>query len=246
MFFLFFFLALGIFFLSKTAFGQGLTGVFEQLVLPLQRSTFTNSHTEKLTPERELQAENTKLKTQLAELNQLKKENNALRDQFKSETQNSRKLLPAQIIGNKDDDIVIDKGSSDGVNAGSVLIVNNNLVGRVTTVTAHRAVGELLTNTDTSFTVKTSKTSALGIGRGEGGGSVVIDNVVLSDKLEKDDIVITKGDIDANGKGYPPGLVVGKIVSVNKKASALFQAAEVAPLVDFNRMDTVFVMAEGK
>ena len=126
MFFLFFVLALGIFLLSKTAFGQGFTGLLEEMVLPLQRTAFLSSRSDTMTPEATLREENAKLKTQLAAMNSLKKENSALQNQFKTVTPNPKKLLPAQIIGNKSDNIVIDKGSSDGVSAGSVLVVNNS------------------------------------------------------------------------------------------------------------------------
>lgn len=70
----------------------------------------------------------------------------------------------------------------------------------------------------------------------------MLDNVVLAEGLEKDDLVSTKGDTDENGLGFPPDLVVGKIVSVNKKASNLFQSADIRSLVDFNKLETVFVI----
>jgi rod shape-determining protein MreC len=69
-------------------------------------------------------------------------------------------------------------------------------------------------------------------------------NVVLSEKLEKDDLVRTKGDVDERGQGFPPDLIVGKIISVNKQPSALFQSAEVKSLVDFSRLSTVFVITQ--
>ena len=71
---------------------------------------------------------------------------------------------------------------------------------------------------------------------------MVLDNVVLSDTIENTDLVETKGDVDANGNGYPPHLIVGKILSVNKKTSALFQSALVGSLVDVSKLDVVFVM----
>ena len=62
------------------------------------------------------------------------------------------------------------------------------------------------------------------------------------EKLEKDDFVLTKGDVDSEGHGIPADLVIGKIVSVNKKASNLFQSASVQSLVDFSKLNMVFVM----
>ena len=71
----------------------------------------------------------------------------------------------------------------------------------------------------------------------------MIKNVVLSDKLTVSDLVLTKGDIDL-GRGYPPDLIVGKIVSVDKKASSLFQSAQVISLVDITRVPIVFIILE--
>ena len=67
-------------------------------------------------------------------------------------------------------------------------------------------------------------------------------NFVLSDKFEKGDVVVTKGNIDEQGNGIPPDLIVGKIISVHKNPSALFQTAEIESLVNVSRLDTVFIL----
>jgi rod shape-determining protein MreC len=242
----FFILAVVIFLFSGTSTGKHVAGFFEQQLLPLQKTLFHSFgyRSNQATPETRLHMENITLQTQLAKQEEVKKENNALRDQFKMTTPAPKQLLPAQIIGGKTDEIILDQGSVNGVKVGSVLIVNDNLVGRIVKVSAYRAIGELLTKSGTTFTVKTAKTAALGIMQGKGEGKLVLLNVVLADKLESNDLVMTKGDIDQSGKGFPPDLVVGKIIAVNKKASNLFQSAEVEPLVAFGKMETVFILTE--
>lgn len=243
---LFFFLAIGIFIFSATTAGQSVTGFFEQLSLPLQKTLISTigSGSNKNTPEARLREENIRLQTLLAKQEDLKKENNALRDQFKVTNPSPKQLVTAQIIGGKNDEIILDKGTASGIKNGSVLIIKNNVIGRVVRASVHRSVGELLTKSNVSFTAKTAKTSALGIVTGKGEEKLVLSNVVLADKLEKNDLVVSKGDLDQNGSGFPPNLVVGKIVAVNKKNSELFQSAEIEPLVEFGRMETVFVMIE--
>jgi rod shape-determining protein MreC len=243
---------------STTGFLRGLTGPFEQLAIPLQRSTLgmfqsfnTKSDTGDLS---KLRTENTKLIAQLSKQKELEKENQALRDQFQTESPSSLHLLPAQVIGMVSlvpgdtslDEITIDKGKRDGVHAGSVVIFKDNVVGKITQASEHIATVDLITHKGTLFTAETVKTSTLGIITSRGNNEVVLDNVVLSDKLENGDIVITKGNVDKNGSGYPPHLVVGKIASVNKKASALFQAAEIQSLVDFEKLSMVFVITDNK
>lgn len=243
-FFLFLFLAVILFFVSGTPSGKQITGVLEQMVTPLQRTIFTSIGTGSRIPasEERLMTEITKLQTQLAKFEDLKKENNALREQFETNEPAPKKLVPAQIIGGKSHEIILDKGSAEGIKTGDILIVKDNVIGKITTVSLHRSIGELVTKINVSFTAKTSKTSALGIMSGRDEKRLVLSNVVLSDKLEKNDLVVTKGDVDKSGKGFPPNLVVGKIISVYKKDSELFQSAEVEPLIDFGRLETVFVM----
>ncbi len=238
-FFFFFIVSLLIFFFLH----KSIAGVFENLTTPLQKMTFSIFHKsgDNKTEVEKLREENNRLLTELAHEKEIEKENTALRDQFKMTNISSRKLLPAQVIGGGNDEITIDRGSGEGVKMGDAIVVKDNLIGRVGRVSQHISLVDLLTKSDTSFTAQTSKTSALGVVSGKG-SEVILGNVVLSEKLEKNDIVVTKGDVDKPGKGFYPDLIVGKIISVNKKASALFQTAEIQSLVDLSRIEMVFVI----
>lgn len=244
-FIIFFIISFLLFIFASQGKLSGVTGFFEQLLLPMQRAGFSLSNpSDQPTTEASLREENRKLQTQIAKQEELKKENNALRDQFKTEKPSSRTLLPAKIIGNREEGFLLDKGTADGVNAGDVVVYKDNVVGKIGKASTHMSIVFLLMHKDISFTAQTVKTNSLGIVKGNGERVLILDNVVLSDKLEKGDVVITKGDVDDSGKGFPPDLLVGKVVSVNKKASALFQRAEVKSLVDFSRLETVFVMTQ--
>lgn len=179
---------------------------------------------------------------------QEQREMKALRDQFETTTIPSVKLLPAKIIGfegflpgvSRPTRLVLDRGKSDGVRVGQAVVVKNNLVGRVGKITENRSQVTLLTKSGWSFTGKTSKTNAQGLLVIEG-GDMLLKNVVLSDELSKKDLVVTKGDENIDGVGFPPDIVIGEIVSVDKKASALFQTARVRSFVDVVGLSTVFV-----
>lgn len=232
-----------VFFFAQRGAFSGLTGFFEQATVPLQRFTFGIFNPEgKLSEEEKLREENRNLLVQLAKQQELEKENRALHDQFEVTNPQPKELLPAKIIGRNNDQLVIDKGSKDGINKGTIVVYKDNLVGKVVKVSAHLSVVHLATHPAISFTAEAVKTETLGVINGRGGTSFVFGNVVLSDKLEKDDLIITRGDVDEHGQGLPPDLVVGKIISVNKQPSALFQSAEVKSLVDFSKLSTVFVL----
>lgn len=197
-----------------------------------------------LTPQEQIQKENNDLRMQLAKMQETARDNKALHDQFQTTNPSPRKLIAAAVIGRRQDELFIDKGDQDGIHAGDVVVVKDNLIGKVTKTTPYIAVVTLITNPSTSFTAETAKTAKIGVIKSQGGDSIIFDNVVLSDKLEKNDIVVTKGDVVLQSGGYPPKLVVGKIVSINKKASNLFQSAKVESLVDLSALQLVFVQVE--
>lgn len=242
-FFIFLVLSGIIFFFAQKGAFAGLTGFFEQVTIPLQRMTFGIFNSEgNQSPEEKLREENKVLLTQLAKQKELERENRALHDQFEVANPIPKQLLPAKIIGMSDDQILLDKGSDDSVSTGDVIVSKDNLVGKVVKVSKHVSVVHLVTHSGILFTAKALKTETTGVVKGGGGDGLIFGNVVLSEKLEKDDLVVTKGDVDEHGVGFPPDLVVGKIISVNKQPSALFQSAEVKSLVNFFKLSTVFVL----
>jgi rod shape-determining protein MreC len=237
----FFLLSLFIFFfLSKP-----IAGVLESVTVPIQRTLFgsVRKPAENKTDVEKLRDENSNLLIELAKQKELEKENKALRDQFNLSGVSSQTLLPAEIIGTGDGSFIIDKGSSDGVKKGNVIVVKDNLIGRVVDASSHVSVVHLVTKGDVLLSAQTAKTQTVGVIKGMG-DTMIFGNVVQSDKLDKGDVVITRGDVDKSGNGYPPHLVIGKITSVNKRASALFQVAEVKSLVDLSKVELVFVMTE--
>ncbi|MEK7571902.1 MAG: rod shape-determining protein MreC [Patescibacteria group bacterium] len=250
-FLLFFFLSLSVFLLARIGVLTPITGFFEQGTTSLQKGMFGFSHTTEKSDEITLlKEENRKLRTQLVQQSELKKENEAFRDQFAKTTLPAKKLIPATVIGllefipgeSVSTKMVIDKGSADGIIVGDVVVSEENLLGRVQQASVHLSIVSLISNHDSVITAKTQKTNALGLIQGQDSPSLLLGNVILSDKLEKNELVLTKGDVDQKGEGYPPDLIIGKIVSVNKKASDLFQGAQVQSLVDFLTLETVFIL----
>lgn len=250
-----FFLSLIIFFFSQRDWLKGVTGIIEGITLPIKQSSFRFFHSyyigDKNSELARLKDENRNLKLQVMKLGALEKDNRALRDQFFIGNPSPKNLLPVFIVGMPGflpgvsvlDKIIIDKGSEDKVKVGSSIVFKDNLVGRVVKTSSHLSVVYLLNNKEISFMAKTVKTSALGVVKGTG-GSLVLGNVLLSDTLQRGDMVVAKGDMQADGRGYPPDLVVGKIVSVNKKASSLFQSAEIESLLDVSKLEMVFVVID--
>ncbi|HBB76462.1 MAG: hypothetical protein A2186_04510 [Candidatus Levybacteria bacterium RIFOXYA1_FULL_41_10] len=200
-----------------------------------------------------LRRENNKLLGRLKDQALLESENKALRDQFEIEYPSSSDLIPARVIGSpglvpgvsKPEYFILDVGTKDGVRIGAAVIFGTNLVGKIANTNSWTSKVELITNSSSSFTAKAVSYSdlreAMGIIKGSGSDEMVFGNVLLSSVIKKDDLVLTKGDVDEKGAGFPPNLIVGKIISVEKNPSDLFQRGQVKSPVDFASVDNVFV-----
>lgn len=189
-----------------------------------------------------IQKQNLDLVKKLKDYNLLKGENNALKDQFQNSFSKTLNLSPATIIGFPSENYVINKGERDGVRAGQAVIINDMVIGKIVKTSSTISLVNLISNASFSTTAKDLETSALGVVKGLGNGELLLDNVLLSEKLNLQDIVVTKGDMNMENIGMPADLMLGKIVSIDKKPSALFQTAKIKSLVDFTRLSTVFVV----
>jgi rod shape-determining protein MreC len=126
------------------------------------------------------------------------------------------------------------------VKVGSAVVYKDVLIGKVDKLTSIRSRVVLLTKSGWSFTVTTQK-GVDGLLVLEG-GNLVLKNVLVSDPLSVGDIVLTKGDQELSGGGFPPGLIVGKVESVEKKPSSLFQTARVESPLKITKLSTVFIV----
>lgn len=240
--------------LSKAGILNPLNSVLQGITAPFQSATYNvfNSVTifggnPKL---KQLETENLRLTSMLSDQKKLERDNAALSDQFQTVSPKSNILLAANVVGapsfipgiSPPATFIIDKGTGDGVKIGKAVVYKNNLVGKVTKANDFLSEVTLITNLVSSLTVKSSASNALGVIKGQGGGEMILDNVLLSDSLKSSDLILTNGDINLNGSGYPPDLVVGQIISVDKKASSLFQRAKVSSFINFSKIRTVFII----
>lgn len=251
-----FFLVLSILFfgLLQIKLFRNFLNIIGEALSPIQKITYQSFQSvtdfKKDGSLQKLQEENNKLIRQLVNQKLLGRENSALRDQFETSAPKSINLLPAKVISapsflpgvSEPSVFIIDKGENDGIRVGDAVVYKDNLVGKVTQVTLDLSKINLITNTSISFTAKTIRGNAVGIIKGEGGKEMIFENVLQSLDLKESDLVLTKGDLDIKGRGYPSDLVVGKVISVEKKPSALFQKAEVLSLLDFSNLSTVFIL----
>ncbi len=182
----------------------------------------------------------------IEELSEAQGEAQVLRDLFNraAETPEYRRVL-ADVIGQDTNpaiqSILIDKGVDDGVRTGMPVESARGLVGQVYRSSNNAAQVALLTETASAIPVRLGTTRATGILRGAGRGALpTIDWIDLQYVVEVGELVMTSG---LGGK-FPAGMVIGRVVQVERNEAELFQSAVVQPAVDFRTLESVFVVTE--
>jgi rod shape-determining protein MreC len=196
--------------------------------------------------ENKFKTENEELRQKLIDQERLTRDNLALRDQFESGMTNEFKLLPARVIGSqgsfsRPSILIVDQGRKSGVAPGMAVVLKNNLLGKVETVSDNYSKIILTQNEKFATLARTSETNALGVARGTG-DFILLDQVSINDSLSKDQMLLTRGEINEKGIGIPPDFIIGKISSVNKNESLPTQSAKVENIIDASRIDMVFVI----
>lgn len=201
----------------------------------------------------QLKKENLALTRKIVDQQALLAENKSLHDQFQTTSPKSLDLMPAQVVGaprflpgvTSPETYVINVGKKDGVKVGSAVVFKDNLVGKISKISDYLSEVVLVTNPDSKFAAKTTN-GVLGVVRGEGNQDMILDNVLLSDTLGRDNVVITSGDLTVDSTNFVPNLIVGKIVSIDKNPNDIFQKGKLQGLLDFSKLTEVFVVINVK
>jgi rod shape-determining protein MreC len=134
--------------------------------------------------------------------------------------------------------VVLNRGSDAGVRLGQpVLGSGATLLGIVTEVNESRSRVRLITDRDAAIAalLQSSRTAGSLVGDGDG---LRLDFVPLEASVAPGDVVLTS----ALGGLLPPGLLVGRVSSVDAPGQDLHQRIEVEPLGDLERIEQVLIM----
>ncbi|OGC70416.1 rod shape-determining protein MreC [candidate division WWE3 bacterium RIFOXYC1_FULL_39_7] len=186
------------------------------------------------------------LNSKLLELTNLKKENELLREQLKLNkiSTDDYKLVLAKVMGNPKDltsgTVILDKGTKYGIKQGDNVILHSNLVGVVSDVTYNRAYVELITSPNMSFTVynlnSVDKSEALAVGKY--GSSISVERILPKERIQVEDMIVTSGKDGI----FLPDFVVGKVTGVSEDPAQPLKTASAVTLLDFSKLDRVFVV----
>lgn len=231
-------------FLNITGFSKNLKSFFYNFSSPIQKTLWQLGQ-RIFNPLREqeiqdLKAENQKLLFENVSLKELEKENEFLRQAINLGLEKEFKLLLSEVISKDvgEDFILINKGSDDGVGQGMPVITENkDLIGRINEVYNNYSKVMLISNKESSFTVKINN-EVQGLAKGQGNFGLSLELIPQDKQVSQGDIVTT----DILDKVFPKGLLVGKIAKINKSDIQPFQQAEVSILFDLKEINYLLII----
>ena len=132
-----------------------------------------------------------------------------------SRQQSPSKTIAAHVIGNTTGSngakvVIVDRGTSSGVQKGMAVITPDGIVGKV--VSVYPTASFVLLITDPSFAagVISQKNHVHGTLKGQGNSTVIVDYVQNEEKVDQGEWFYTSGD----DRIFPKGLPVGKVTVV--------------------------------
>jgi rod shape-determining protein MreC len=202
-------------------------------------SSSTEKQLQEVTAERDrLLAENARLKDLQAQVTELQKQLD-----FK-QSHPGLTVVTASVVGQDPNGtkriFVVNRGSNDGVQAGMAVISPDFFVGQITDVSPDQA--RVTLDIDVASRVgamlQTNNANGVLFGEWQAGGQMQLKYLDPSVTVSVGDVVVT----DGRTLHVPKGLVVGKVSDIHRNVQAAELNVDVAPLVNFNSMQTVMVV----
>ena len=241
---------------ARFRYTEGLRSVLALAVYPLQiLATMPAQLGERFSgyfaSQTQLREENVELRSKLLGASQAAQRFEAAQ----AETQQLRRLigaaerlplksLPAEILYNGRDPysrkVVIDKGSQNGVRAGSPVVDEAGVLGQVTRAHALAAEVTLLTDKDQAIPVQVVRNGLRAVAFGAGAsGMLELRFMAANAEIQNGDRLVTSG-IDGT---YPPGIPVATVARVERDAAYAFARIVCQPAAGVESGRYVLVLA---
>lgn len=184
-----------------------------------------------------LKREVLRLKSELILLEQYQEENQRLRKLLGSPFVRDERKVVTEVMAVDTSpyrhQVVIDKGTIDGVYEGQPVINEKGIVGQVTFVAAHNSRVLLLTDANNAIPVQVIRNDIRVIASGNGKvDEIQLEHIPTSTDIQNEDMLVTSG----LGGIYPEGYPVAYVSSVNYDPQREFAVIKAEPVVEFDRL----------
>ena len=258
-------LLLGLSLLSMTDSGRVtiLEDIAGIIITPIQKASnrlvsASGNFVKVFTEYEQLEQENQELRKQLQEADaklrdaeQYVVENNSLRSvlglaEKRPDLEFAMAHVTGKEMGGYSQTMTLDKGSANGIQAKSMVVTGEGVVGFVSEVgTTWCKVTTILDPTCEIGVILTRSGQAAVL---QGDTSLAPDGRCKAGYL-KNDVTLAVGDnLETSGIGgiFPDGLFVGRVKEIKSETTGLSQFAVVEPAVNIKQVDTVFIITNFK
>lgn len=240
---------------ARFRYTESLRGVIALAVYPLQTlATLPAALGERLSAyfasQAQLREENAELRARLLETSQAAQRYEAahaeagqLRRLIGAAERLPVKSTPAEILYNGRDPysrkVVIDKGTRNGIRAGSPVVDASGVIGQVTRAHALAAEVTLLTDKDQAIPVQVVRNGLRAVAYGAGASGMLELRFMASNaEIQNGDRLVTSG-IDGT---YPPGIPVATVARIERDAAYAFARIVCQPAAGVERGRYVLVI----
>jgi rod shape-determining protein MreC len=180
----------------------------------------------------------------------LEEENIKLRKFSDFDNKNDRQTIAVGVIGretvaqigNESQNVIINKGSNDGLRLGLGLINEEGVVvGKI--IDLKDATAKICLTTSPGCQLAASiqnQNKTLGIVEGDLGLTIKMSYIPQLEKININDIVISSG----LGGDIPRGLVIGRVQAVRNESNEIWQSATIEPLVNMDNLTVLAVVIQ--
>lgn len=191
---------------------------------------------------RVLKKQISRLESDLTNMDEVRKENLRLKQLLNFSDGLSPQRVLAQVVGwdsaNEFKVIRLNKGTNHGIKVMSPVITDQGLVGYVYRATPNYSDVLTILDQNNRVDVVVERTRTHGIVEGVMNFKCALKYVMRNEPVEVGDKLITAGV----GGIFPKGVKVGMITDIRKENFGMTLSIEVAPSVDFDKLEEVLVL----
>lgn len=183
-----------------------------------------------------------RLENDLTSMEEMRKENLRLKQLLNFSEGISPQRVLAQVVGwdsaNEFKVIRLNKGTNQGIKVMSPVITDQGLVGYVYRATENYSDVLTILDQNNRVDVVIERTRTHGIVEGVFNFKCALKYIMRNEPVEVGDKLMTAGV----GGIYPKGIKVGMITDISKENFGMTLSIEVAPSVDFDKLEEVLVL----
>jgi rod shape-determining protein MreC len=205
--------------------------------------TMVSTHDTLVKENVDLRSEQLLLKAQVQRLLAIESENNQLKALLRSSAQVRGKVLISQLLAVDSDpfvnQVLLDKGYSEGVFVGQPVLDANGVMGKVIQVGPLTSRVLLINDSHSGVPIQNTRNGIRAIAVGDSySGKLKLINVPQTVDVKTGDMLVTSG----LGEQYPAGYPVGEVISVVKDPGMQFSVIEVQPSAHSDRSRQVLLV----